>query len=155
MVFIRLNVYVGFVGVYIIYDLKEKCLKLFFGEYDVLFFIIDCMINEDGFLFYLSGLENFFLLLFKFLIVLVFCGDIIFVNGKVWLYLEVELRKYCFCVINVFNMRIYNLLFDNGGEFIQIGLDGGFLLCFVKLNFFSFVFVECYDIIIDFIVYEG
>ncbi len=69
--------------------------------------------------------------------------------------MEVELRKYRFRVINASNTRTYNLSLDNGGEFIQIGSDGGLLPRSVKLNSFSLAPAERYDIIIDFTAYEG
>lgn len=125
MALTRLNVYAGLVGAYIIHDPKEKRLKLPSGEYDVPLLITDRTINEDGSLFYPSGPENPSPSLPKPSIVPAFCGDTILVNGKVWPYLEVEPRKYRFRVINASNTRTYNLSLDNGGEFIQIGSDGG------------------------------
>ncbi|RJS54714.1 copper oxidase [Bacillus subtilis] len=155
MALTRLNVYAGLVGAYIIHDPKEKRLKLPSGEYDVPLLITDRTINEDGSLFYPSGPENPSPSLPNPSIVPAFCGETILVNGKVWPYLEVEPRKYRFRIINASNTRTYNLSLDNGGEFIQIGSDGGLLPRSVKLTSFSLAPAERYDIIIDFTAYEG
>ncbi|MEC1752043.1 outer spore coat copper-dependent laccase CotA [Bacillus mojavensis] len=155
MALTRLNVYAGLIGAYIIHDPKEKRLKLPSGEYDVPLLITDRTINEDGSLFYPSGPENPSPSLPNPSIVPAFCGDTILVNGKAWPYMEVEPRKYRFRVINASNTRTYNLSLDNGGEFIQIGSDGGLLPRSVKLNSFSIAPAERFDILIDFAAYEG
>ncbi|PSA89850.1 copper oxidase [Bacillus atrophaeus] len=155
MALTRLNVYAGLAGVYIIHDPKEKRLKLPAGEYDVPLMIMDRTINEDGSLFYPSGPENPSPTLPTPSIVPAFCGDTILVNGKAWPYMEVEPRAYRFRIVNASNTRTYNLSLDNGGEFLQVGSDGGLLPRSVKLSSISLAPAERFDIIIDFAAFEG
>ncbi len=79
-----------------------------------------------------------------------FFGDTIVVNGKAWPYLEVEPRRYRMRVLNGSNARFYNLAFENGMTFWQIGTDGGLLDKAVPLTQLRLAPGERADIIVDF-----
>ena len=144
----RLNVYTGLAGFYLLRDpATEAGLNLPTGEYEREIVIQDRMLNTDGSLRYEVDVTNptvhpqwgpeFF-------------GDIIVVNGKAWPYLEVKPRKYRFRLLNGSNSRFYNLSFENGLTFKQIGTDGGYLRAPVTLSSLLIAPGERADIIVDF-----
>lgn len=149
----RLNVYAGLAGLYILRDSLEERLNLPKGKYEIPLLIQDKSFKEDGQLFYPDTPP--FEVDVKPSIVPAFFGDTIVVNGKVWPYLDVEPRKYRFRVLNGSNRREYIMSLSNGGEFIQIGSDGGLLKSPVSLKSFKLMPAERIDIIIDFSKYKG
>ncbi|WP_026684825.1 multicopper oxidase family protein [Heyndrickxia coagulans] len=151
----RLNVYAGLLGMYIIRDKEEKCLNLPAGDYEIPLIIADRTFNNDGSLFYPSQPANPSESLPNPSVTPFFLGDTILVNGKVWPYLEVEPRKYRFRVIDGSNTRSYQLYFDTGQSFYQIGTDGGLLRKPVKLEKLPLEPAERADIIVDFSKYAG
>lgn len=149
----RLNVYSGLAGFYILRDLLEKRLNLPKGEYEIPLLVQDKSFQKDGQLFYPDGPP--FEVDIKPSISPVFFGDTIVVNGKVWPYLDVEPRKYRFRILNASNRREYIMTLSNGGEFVQIGSDGGLLKGPVTLKSFKIMPAERIDVIIDFSKYQG
>ena len=115
----RLNVYAGLAGAYIIRDDEEDALGLPSGEYEVPLIIQDRRFAPDGSLTYpvsdLAGsadhpgpwVPEFF-------------GDTIFVNGRVWPYLEVEPRRYRLRIINGSNARFYRLRLSDGRPSLRL-----------------------------------
>ncbi len=149
----RLNVYAGLAGLYILRDSLEESLNLPSGKYEIPLIIQDKSFKENGQLFYPDEPSPESTV--KPSIVPAFFGDTIVVNGKVWPYLDVEPRKYRFRVLNASNRREYIISLSNGGEFIQIGTDGGLLESPVSLKSFKLMPAERIDIIIDFSKYKG
>lgn len=149
----RLNVYAGLAGFYILRDELEERLNLPKGEYEVPIMIQDKSFKEDGDLFY-PDKPPFPVDVFP-SIVPGFFGNTIIVNGKVWPFLDVEPRKYRFRILNASNRRSYILRLSNGGDFIQIGTDGGLIESPVPLSTFKLMPAERIDLIIDFSKYKG
>ncbi len=77
-------------------------------------------------------------------------NDIIVVNGKVWPNLNVDRGQYLFRLLNASGNRFYELSFSNGMEFIQIGVDGGYLRSPVKLKKVLIAPGERAEILVDF-----
>lgn len=149
----RLNVYAGLAGLYILRDDLEERLNLPKEEYEIPIMIQDKSFKEDGELFY-PDKPPFPVDVFP-SIVPGFFGNTIVVNGKVWPFLDVEPRKYRFRILNGSNRREYILRLSNGGDFIQIGTDGGLIESPVSLSSFKLMPAERIDLIIDFSKYKG
>lgn len=148
----RLNVYAGLAGFYLLRDSNDCCQEKFElpeGKYEIPIAIQDRSFKADGsgsFSFTEEGVNpdihpywdpEFF-------------GDTIMVNGKVWPNLDVEQRQYRFRLLNGSNARFYNLKFENGMSFFQIGTDGGFLEEPVELDMLLIAPGERADILVDF-----
>ena len=146
----RLNVYAGLAGFYLLRDKDNGCREDFElpeGKYEIPIAIQDRSFKADGsFAFTEEGVNpdihpywdpEFF-------------GDTIMVNGKVWPNLDVERRQYRFRLLNGSNARFYNLKFENGMSFFQIGTDGGFLEEPVELEELLIAPGERADILVDF-----
>ncbi|ASB87430.1 multicopper oxidase [Bacillus sonorensis] len=155
MALTRLNVYAGLVGLYFIRDREEQSLNVPKGEYEIPLLIQDKSFQEDGSLFYPRQPDDPSPDLPNPSIVPGFCGDTILVNGKVWPYAEIEPRKYRFRVLNASNTRIYELYFDSGHAFYQIGTDGGLLQRPAKVESLTIAPAERCDLIVDFSNAEG
>ncbi|MDA7026818.1 multicopper oxidase [Bacillus sp. CLL-7-23] len=156
MAITRLNIYAGLVGLYFIRDREEQSLNLPKKEYEIPLFIQDKSFREDGSLLYpRQPNNNTSVNLPDPSIIPSFCGDTILVNGKVWPYAEVEPRKYRFRILNGSNRRIYELYFDSGLIFQQIGSDGGLLNHPVKAQSLTIAPAERCDVIVDFSNIEG
>jgi spore coat protein A len=149
----RLNVYAGLAGLYLIRDTLEERLNLPKGRYELPLVIQDKSFNEDGSLFYPDAPP--FPVSVKPSVIPAFVGDTIVVNGKVWPYLRVEPRKYRFRVLNASNTSAYNLSFENGMDFHQIGTDGGLMDQPVRLNSIPLEPAERIDLIVDFSELKG
>lgn len=134
----RLNVYMGIAGFYLLRDAFEQSLGLPSGEYEVPLVIQDRTFNLDGSLQYPEGFQDSFF------------GDTILVNGKVWPYLNVKRGKYRFRLLNGSNSRTYSLSLSNGGNYWQIGSDGGLLSAPVNVANVVIAPGERADVIIDF-----
>lgn len=152
------NVAAGLLGVYLIRDAYERSLNLPSGPYEIPLVIQPRMLKSDGSIDYVEtlALENY--------------GNSIFVNGKLYPYLEVEPRKYRFRVLNASNARMLAMkLLDTsdlrspGPAFYQVGTDSGFLENTVVLNDpevaganrLTLMPAERADIVIDFSSYAG
>ena len=161
---VRLNLYAGLQGMYLIRDNEEEGLNLPSGRYEVPLIITDRMFNPDGSLNYPTfdasdpevppiWMPEFF-------------GDTVLVNGKVWPFLEVEPRKYRFRILNSSNARFYHMKLirtDTAGNpvggavpvFHQIGSDQGFLPAPVHLTELLIAPAERMDVVIDFSAFNG
>jgi spore coat protein A len=149
MAITRLNVYAGMAGLYTIRDDDEDSLGLPAADYEVPLVLQDKSLNEDASLFYptqgVSAAHPIWVPLFF--------GDIAFVNGKVWPYLDVEPRRYRFRLLNGSNSRVWNISFDAQGQrlgFHVIGSDGGLLPQAVPVDALPLAPGERYDVIVDF-----
>lgn len=151
----RLNVYAGLAGMYIIRDRQEKRLNIPKDDYEIPLVITDRSFNDDGSLFYPAQPPNPERDLPNPSIVPFFLGDTILVNGKAWPYLEVEPRKYRFRILNGSNTRGYELYFDSGQPFYQIGTDGGLMQRTVKVEKIVLEPAERVDVIVDFSNLKG
>ena len=140
----RLNIYAGLFGAVIIRDKAEDALNLPSGKYEIPLVIFDRLITPEGQLFYpisdkprAPWIPELF-------------GDAVLINGKLFPYFEVEPRKYRFRVLNGSNARFYNLAFQNGLSFQQIGTDQGLLPAPVPLKSLQLAPGERMDVIVDF-----
>ena len=155
----RLNVYAGLAGFYFLRDSLEEGLNLPKGKYEIPLMIQDKSFNSDGSLFYPDTTPippqdpNITLPVPS--IAPFFFGNTIVVNGTVWSYLNVEPRKYRFRILNASNRREYILRLSNGGEFVQIGTDGGLIPHPINIDSFKLMLSERIDLIIDFSQYNG
>ena len=79
----------------------------------------------------------------------------ILVNGAPWPFLEVAAVKYRLRLVNASNARRYELKLDGpgGGEFIQIGSDGGLLAAPVRHTSLHMASAERFDVVVDFSKY--
>lgn len=134
----RLNVYMGLAGAYLIRDAAEDALNLPSGRHEVPLIIQDRSFFQDGRLKYNDIWMEHFL------------GDFILVNGKVWPYLNVDLGKYRFRIVNGSGSRAYTLSLSNGRLLTQIGSDGGLLGFPVPQNSITLLPGERADVIADF-----
>ncbi|MBW8806553.1 MAG: multicopper oxidase family protein, partial [Catenulisporales bacterium] len=82
-------------------------------------------------------------------------GDVILVNGAPWPFLEVAAVKYRLRLVNGSNARRYELKLDGpgGGEFIQVGSDGGLLAAPVPHKTLHISPAERFDVVVDFSKY--
>jgi spore coat protein A, manganese oxidase len=79
-----------------------------------------------------------------------FFGEVIAVNGKVWPRMDVDRGVYRFRFLDGSNARFYTLSFDNGMEFTQIGVEGGYLKEPVTLDEITIAPGERADVLVDF-----
>ena len=82
-----------------------------------------------------------------------FFGDTIVVNGKAWPFKDVEPKRYRFLFINASHSRIYNL--NLGVPFYVIGTDGGYLDKPAKVDNLLITSGERYEVLIDFASLAG
>jgi spore coat protein A len=163
---IRLNVYAGLAGFYLLRDDVEDTLNLPKGPYEIPLLIQDRLFNADGSLLYpTQTVSDKDTRVPKVWIPELF-GDVVLVNGKVWPYLQVEPRKYRFRMLNGSNARFYHLTLNEsddqglgvkgpGPVFNQIGTDGGLMPAPVQLTELLMAPAERFDVIIDFSDLEG
>jgi spore coat protein A len=161
---VRLNLYAGLLGTYLLRDDEEDALNLPRAPYEVPLIIVDRMFNPNGSLLYPTfdasdpavppiWIPEFF-------------GDNVLVNGKVFPFLEVEPRRYRFRILNASNARFYHMtlvrsdragnpLFGSVPAFQQIGADQGFLPKPVELAELLIGPAERMDVVIDFAGFDG
>jgi len=137
------NVYAGLAGAYIVRDQHERSLGLPSGEFEIPLIMCDKNLNTTtGQLIYefnrtfTGGMYNI-------------------VNGKVWPYKWVQPTRYRLRILNASNHRTYNLYFDNGMTFYQIGGDQGFIRTTVPMTQVLVSPSERIDIIVDFSNYRS
>lgn len=153
---VRLNVYAGLAGAYIIRDEKNPLDRLNnalipSGAYDVPLIIQDKSFEEDGSLYYPSvgdvpEVHPFW--------VPQFYGNTVVVNGVVWPNMNVEQNRYRFRILNASNTRKYRIHLSNDMEMIQIATDGGYLEEPVGLKEFQLAPAERIEVLIDFSSYK-
>ena len=147
------NVAAGLAGAYLIRDPLERSLNLPRGKYEIPLIIQSKGINIDGSLYYSRDISS------------EYYGNSVFVNGKLYPYINVEPRKYRFRILNASNARTFGLklfeapaLTSPGPAFYQIGSDSGFLEHTVVVNdptdpnalLLTMAPAERADVIIDF-----
>ncbi|HEX4720956.1 MAG TPA: multicopper oxidase family protein [Pseudonocardiaceae bacterium] len=126
------HVYSGLHGMYVLRDHSEDSLGLPSGAYDVPIMIRDADLDTDGNLVWQPVNIN-----------------TILVNGVVQPYFQVAARKYRLRIVNAAVERIFR--FDlGGGEFIQIGSDGGLYPAPVSRTELVLGSAERADVVVDF-----
>ncbi|PSL52696.1 FtsP/CotA-like multicopper oxidase with cupredoxin domain [Saccharothrix carnea] len=132
------NVYRGLHASYVVTDEHERGLKLPSGKYEVELQLRDARIEQDGTLTFTRAQSRPHLL----------------VNGRERPHFRVAARKYRFRVYNVSVDRFMSLRLADGGEFVQIGSDGGFLAAPVGLTELRLSAGERADVVVDFSRYK-
>jgi spore coat protein A, manganese oxidase len=137
------DVYRGLAGFYTITDDFERGLQqarvLPDDAYDMPLVIQDRIFQADGSLFYDSFSHDGFL------------GDTFLVNGAVQPACRVEPRRYRFRLLNGSNARYYEVEFNNGLPFVQVGIEaGGLLPASVERRSIRMAMAERHDVIVDF-----
>ncbi len=161
----RLNLYAGLAGFYLIRDEVEDSFKLPQGRFEIPLLIQDRSFNQDGSLFYpdnrlfFDGFPGPYVSEPGAVIHPIwnpeFFANTILVNGKVWPFLRVEPRRYRLRIVNGSGSRFFNLKFNNGLTFTQIGTDGGFLPAPVEVGEILLAPAERADVIVDFSSFRG
>lgn len=161
----RLNVYAGLAGFYIVRDAYDtgqpgNALNLPPSPYDIPLAIQDRIFDLNQQLFYPSSPELAAQLFGAAqypdpTVFAEFFGDVIIVNGKAWPKLRVEPRKYRFRILNGSDSRFYDLFFDLGAPwmqlgFTQIGTEQGLLNAPVSTPRVSVAPGERVDVVVDF-----
>ncbi len=82
-------------------------------------------------------------------------GEVPFVNGMIFPYLDVEPRRYRFRILNGANGRIYRMSLPRGVEIHQIGTDQGLLPAPVPVTQINLAPGERADLVIDFAPHRG
>jgi spore coat protein A len=81
-------------------------------------------------------------------------GDAVLVNGAPWPVAEVDAARYRLRILNASNARRYRLALQPGGEFVQIGSDGGLLAAPVRHRVLTVAPAERFDVVVDFSRYS-
>jgi spore coat protein A len=159
----RLNVYAGLSGFFLLRDDDERSMDLPSGGYEIPLLLQDRTLDDQGQLVYSPTFDDgqkppphwWAPELF---------GDLPVVNGAIYPYLQVEPRCYRLRLLNGANARFFNLFFNLAKSptdipslvpFHQIGTDGGFLPNPVALNKLLLAPGERADVIVDFSTLEG
>jgi spore coat protein A len=145
----RLNIYAGLLGLHVIRDQAERQLNLPDGKYEIPLVLFDRHLRTDGQLSYPVSSDPAHPWISEVL------GEVPFVNGKVFPYLEVEPRKYRFRVLNGSNGRFYRMSLPQGVEIFQIGTDQGLLPAPVAVTQMNLAPGERADLVIDFAPHHG
>ncbi|MGH3941930.1 MAG: multicopper oxidase family protein [Pseudonocardiaceae bacterium] len=163
MAITALNVLAGLVGMYLIRDAEEDCLRLPHGKHEIPLVICDRNLDTD------SDGNLTGQLLDKLDIIpddpelrtFPFIGPFTLVNGVIWPHLDVKARWYRFRMLNASNSRVYTLQLrdENGatvpGALCQIGTDGGLLPAPLKLDEIILAPAERADVLVDFRAFKG
>ncbi len=145
------QVYRGLAGFHLIRDAEEDALGLPSGDRELPLMICDRSFGPDGEFSYpsidptlhtLPGVENHWME--------GVLGDVILVNGAPWPIAEVDAARYRLRLLNASNARRYRLALSPGGEFVQIGSDGGLLAAPASLTTLDIASGERFDVIVDF-----
>ncbi|MCW4352426.1 multicopper oxidase domain-containing protein [Hoyosella sp. YIM 151337] len=147
------NVYAGLAGFCIISDAEEDALGLPGGERDIELMLADRSFGADAEFKYPAldptqtapGVEPLYLA--------GVLGDVMLVNGAPWPVHEVSRTLHRLRWLNGSNARNYRLELEPGGEFIQIGSDGGLLEKPVRTPAFTISPGERLDTVVDFSQY--
>jgi len=156
MDFTGAQVWKGLFGLCVVRDDEDDKLPLPKGEREIPLMIADRAFDADGQLIYpvkdptllgKPGMDKS--------IAAGAQGDVILVNGAPWPYLEVAAVKYRLRLVNASNARRYELKLDGpgGGEFIQVGSDGGLLAAPVTHSTLHISPAERFDVVVDFSKY--
>lgn len=148
------HVYRGLAGFHLIRDAEEEALGLPSGDRELPLMITDRAFEADGAFRYPSvdrtlrrvpGVESNWME--------GVLGDVILVNGAPWPVAEVDAARYRLRLLNASNARRYELALTPGGEFIQIGSDGGLLAAPVRHSSLRLAPGERFDVVVDFSEY--
>ena len=145
----RLNIYAGLIGLHVIRDETERGLNLPDGKYEIPLVLFDRHLGIDGQLSYPVSSDPAHPWISEVL------GEVPFVNGKIFPYLDVEPRKYRFRVLNGANGRFYRMSLPKGVEIYQIGTDQGLLPAPVAVTQMNLAPGERADLVIDFAPHRG
>jgi spore coat protein A len=140
----RLNQYAGLFGFFLIRDEAEDALNLPRGKYEIPLAICDRFFFADGGLHYPDSGDP------EAPWIPEIYGDVIFANGAIFPYLEVEPLLYRIRLLNSSNSRAYLFSLSNGHHFHQIGTDQGLLPGPVELKDLMLSPAERADLLIDF-----
>ena len=145
------QVYRGLAGFHLIRDTEEESLGLPSGARELPLLITDRAFDADRAFRYPSvdrtlrqvpGVEQNWLE--------GVLGDVILVNGAPWPVAEVDAARYRLRLLNASNARRYELALVPGGEFVQIGSDGGLLAAPVRHSVLRIAPGERFDVAVDF-----
>jgi spore coat protein A, manganese oxidase len=159
----RLNVYAGLSGFYFLRDEKELSLSLPDGAYEVPLVLQDRTLDDESQLVY-APTEDDGAKVAEGAWGPQFFGNLPFVNGVIYPYLDVEPRPYRLRVLNASNGRFFNLYLNLARRpidipslvsFLQIGSDGGLLAKAAKLQRVLLAPAERADLIVDFSGLDG
>ncbi|MBK24593.1 MAG: bilirubin oxidase [Halobacteriovorax sp.] len=135
------QVYQGLAGLFIVRDKEEEKLQLPTGDQELNFVIQDRSFKASGELDYRPSMMGAF-------------GDTLMINGiKKSDPIKVKKGLYRLRFLNGCNARIFNMSFT-GGQFRQIGSDGGLLRTAVSIDRFYFAPAERFDCLVDFSNFE-
>jgi len=137
------QVYYGLAGLFYIDDEDSKLLDVprNYGVDDIPLVIQDRDFNEDGSLRFSKSMHTSMMGRF---------GKDVLVNGTVRPQHQVARRQMRFRILNGSNSRIYNLMFSDKRNFVQIASDGGFLEKPVKLSRLQLAPGERAEIVVEF-----
>jgi spore coat protein A len=144
----RLNVFAGLAAAYVVRDANDtggepNPIGIPGGAYEIPLVIQDRQFNTDGTFRYPTSSISGVMWVGEYF------GDVMLVNGKVWPYLEVELRMYRFRILNGCNARILDLGLS-GPRIWQIGAEGGMWDKPVPVKALVLAPAERADVIVDF-----
>ena len=116
---IRLNVYAGMIGAYIIQSPFSTPLNIIDPNHDLKLIIYDRTFNTDASLYYPNEwISQFY-------------GDALLVNGKLWPFMQIENGLYRIRIINGCGSRYLNITFnflnDSIIPFTVVKADGNYL----------------------------
>ncbi|GAA5145689.1 multicopper oxidase family protein [Pseudonocardia eucalypti] len=145
------QVWRGLAGFHLVRDAEEDALRLPAGRRELPLMLCDRSFDARGRLLYpsvdpslrqLPGVERHWLdgVL----------GDVQLVNGAPWPVVEVDAARYRLRLLNAANARRYRLAWQPGGEFLQVGSDGGLLAAPVGHREIDIVPGERFDVVVDF-----
>jgi spore coat protein A len=140
----RLNQYAGLLGCFLVRDTVEEALGLPRRPFEIPLVLTDRMFYADAQLRYPASPNP------RGPWVSEFYGDASLVNGKLRPYLDVEPRAYRLRIVNASNARSYNLIFDDGRAFDQIGCDQGLLPSPAEMTELTLAPGERADLVVDF-----
>lgn len=145
------QVYRGLAGMHLVRDDEEDALGLPGGDREIPLLICDRAFEADGSLRYPSldrtlrevpGVEPEWME--------GVLGDVVLVNGAPWPAHDVDAARYRLRILNASNARRYQLALQPGGEFVQIGSDGGLLETPVRHDALTITPAERFDVVVDF-----
>lgn len=148
------QVYRGLAGFHLVRDAEEEALGLPAGHRELPLMITDRAFEVDGSFRYPSvdrtlrrvpGVEREWME--------GVLGDVILVNGAPWPVAEVDAARYRLRLLNASNARRYELVLQPGGQFVQIGSDGGLLAAPVPHRVLRIAPAERFDVVVDFSAY--
>jgi FtsP/CotA-like multicopper oxidase with cupredoxin domain len=149
------GVWYGLAGFHLVHDDEERALDLPAGDRDVPLMITDRAFDADGRFVYPSLDPDLVRPGVRATYRDGVLGDVILVNGAPWPVLTVDRAVYRLRLLNASNARRYRLSLDHGGEFVQIGSDGGLLERPIRHDAIEMASAERFDVLVDFSGYPA